>query len=152
MLIFKPLYFTLIMFMILFIKILNIFKIIPCIFADNLNYVVSDLSEINNINFGEQQSSPEPQPDIIINDNSILVEAELFPNIELIKEEYDEKIKKLIDDIKKLERINKSVITEYINITLKYKNIETEHKNIETKYNNIKIKYNILLYKYKREL
>lgn len=132
------------MFMILFIKILNIFKIIPCIFADNLNYVVSDLSEINNnINFGEQQSSPEPQPDIIINDNSILVEAELFPNIELIKEEYDEKIKKLIDDIKKLERINKSVITEYINITLKY-------HNIKIKYNILLYKYNILLNKYKK--
>tara|TARA_B100001094_G_scaffold220990_2_gene215045 strand:+ start:314 stop:736 length:423 start_codon:yes stop_codon:yes gene_type:complete len=130
--------------MILFVKILNIFKIIPCIFANNLNYVVSDLSEINNnINFGEQQSSPEPQPDIIINDNSILVEAELFPNIELIKEEYDEKIKKLIDDIKKLEIINKSVITEYINITQEYKNIETEYQNIKTK-------YNILLNNYKK--
>jgi len=51
----------------------------------------SDISPVN-INWGTTQITP---PDIIINDNYVLVEAEPFPNLDFIKEEYDKELIKL---------------------------------------------------------
>lgn len=56
------------------------------------NVTDSDISPMNNINWG---TSHIPLPDIIINDNSVLIEAEPFPNLDFIKEEYDKELIKL---------------------------------------------------------
>lgn len=80
---------------------INLLKIviIPSIFSNNFTNSENNIYR-NNVNWGVTQNLPEP--DIIINDNSVLVEAELFPDIDKIKEEHNKEIKKYNIENKKL--------------------------------------------------
>lgn len=93
-----PLFITI---LIIPIGIINLFKIviIPSIFSNNFTNPENNIYR-NNVNWGVTQILPEP--DIIINDNSVVVEAKLFPDIDKVKEEYNIENKKLCDENKKL--------------------------------------------------
>tara|TARA_Y100001958_G_scaffold157222_1_gene151759 strand:- start:4 stop:417 length:414 start_codon:yes stop_codon:yes gene_type:complete len=126
--------------------IINIVYSIIKLFSNNLftndlhqiSYNISTRISNNNSYWGEQQSSPEleSEPDIIINDNSVVILAELIPDIEEVKEEYNEEIKNLYLKKKELLEINKELIR--IN------------KQLEKKNENIKLEYEKLLIKYKK--
>lgn len=93
-----PLFITI---LIIPIGIINLFKIviIPSIFSNNFTNPENNIYR-NNVNWGVTQILPEP--DIIINDNSVVVEAKLFPDIDKIKEEHNKEIRKYNTENKKL--------------------------------------------------
>lgn len=96
------------------IGIINLVKvvIVPSLFSNNLINPEDNIHR-NNVNWGYTQSLPEP--DVIINDNSIVVEAELFPDIDKIKEEHKKEIQKYNKENKKLSLENKE-LNEIINM------------------------------------
>ena len=107
-----PLFITI---LIIPIGIINLFKIviIPSIFSNNFTNPENNIYR-NNVNWGVTQILPEP--DIIINDNSVVVEAKLFPDIDKVKEEYNIENKKLCDENKKLCDENKKLCDENIKL------------------------------------
>tara|TARA_B100000683_G_scaffold84480_1_gene83360 strand:- start:1502 stop:1960 length:459 start_codon:yes stop_codon:yes gene_type:complete len=93
------------------VGVINLFKvvIIPSLFSSN---VVNSEDNIyrNNVNWGVTQSLPEP--DVIINDNSIVVEAELFPDIDKIKKEHKKEIDEYNTKNKRLCLVNRRLYDE----------------------------------------
>lgn len=80
----------------------------------------SDISRVSNINWGITQMTP---PDIIINDNTVLVEAEPFPNLDFIKEEYDKKIIKLKLEKKYLIEKNRELQDKLEKVNIQLTNV-----------------------------
>ena len=109
------------------IGIINIFKVIivPSLFSNNLENLENNIYR-NNVNWGESL----PEPDIIINDNSVVVEAELFPDIDKIKEEHKTKIKKYDTENKRLCDENKILCDENKELQKIINDFYKKHKNL----------------------
>tara|TARA_Y100001958_G_C21221621_1_gene546987 strand:+ start:103 stop:561 length:459 start_codon:yes stop_codon:yes gene_type:complete len=93
------------------VGVINLFKvvIIPSLFSSNLVNSEDNIYR-NNVNWGVTQSLPEP--DVIINDNSIVVEAELFPDIDKIKKEHKKEIDEYNTKNKRLCLVNRRLYDE----------------------------------------
>lgn len=98
---------------------------IPIILNNNITTIIYDLNTINQtIDWGTSNPSPEPDreiPDIIISHNPPVIMAQLYPDLDEIKEENDKIIEKLVNEKEELIQINRSlqqIIKEFEN---KYK-------------------------------
>ena len=97
------------------VGVINLFKviIIPSLFSSNEGNSQDNIYR-NNVNWGVTQSLPEP--DVIISDNSVVVEAELFPDIDKIKEEHKKEIDEYDTKNKRLCLENRKLYDENIEL------------------------------------